>query len=929
MGTFVGGGRDPFRQDSGRRALNWHDARHSRAASCAPSPEGKMPQVTFTIPVVLTCAGALAVVAHPARAQGPRDEWYRSSLVNIHFDNHSSLLGRHASVEELVQALGTVPVTMIQVSAQSNRYATYPTQVGLSNPQADGYDVLGTFKSVADRLGLKLCVYMSSDRRPLEIEQHPEWAQRDAQGKTALNMEPIVCQRPNAAQRGYLYERFLPQIREIIAKYDPDGFWFDGDYILTRPCWCDNCRRQWTQDTGLPVPLDADAPEWERWEQWHYEGFQEYRRLVAEAIHQASPKALYTSNWSWAWSAEPVPDFADTLSGDAWRVSQVLTTCMRWGGQQKTPWDIMSYAAPQSRGLNRTYSMQRTYQEGAVTIAHGGNWFAWTFGGDEVPPFGIQITREMAQFARDRSEVMGPSVSLAQVAVLDSETTWWQAGRPRSSDGVTAVARILQEARRLTDIVNEETLTAGLTPYRVVVLPEGRLLADDTIAWLEGFVSGGGRLLVCGDGMRGAGEDESDRSAALLGIRRTERRHLQPASFEHGGRPCWTVGSWTAAPAGAETRLAFADGRPALTANVVGEGIAAYLATDRVVYPADDALLAALEALGWGPSYTVTGTGGAPVMCTVRGRPGQVIVHLVDMSARVNGRLVDVNTEEYTDPNPPVRGARVQIPFRGEARLLRSVPPLTGAVVTSDGAMLTITVPRMQTHAAIICEVEGEPRLGLHEVGAGPSSGDYHPVDLQASGFSEGFEHYEVGGRPTAPWVCNVRGDTSISVTDETGAAGSRQSLRLADAPASSFWPYLHRSVSPFRRGRARLSFDIRVDPGAECLVEVRYEGKGPGPAVRFRGDGKVLERGNELTEFAPGAWLHAAVEFTLGGERPGYSLTVEIPGQASQVFEDLPFATEWFFLCDSIYFVGVAEADASFYLDNVVFERLGEAGES
>jgi hypothetical protein len=195
-----------------------------------------------------TCGGSLPMrlpllvlllVASGAVAQKPRNDWYRNSLVNIHCDNHSVLLGKGVPLEELVEAFRGVPVTMIQVSAQSNGYATYPTKVGLNNPNADGYDTLATFKQVTQQLGKKLCIYMSVDRRPLQVKDHPEWAMRTARGEITINGDPCICNRPNREQKGYLYEQFLPQIKEIIARYDPDGFWFDGDYILTKPCWCD------------------------------------------------------------------------------------------------------------------------------------------------------------------------------------------------------------------------------------------------------------------------------------------------------------------------------------------------------------------------------------------------------------------------------------------------------------------------------------------------------------------------------------------------------------------------------------------------------------------------------------------------------------------------------------------------------------------
>ena len=858
---------------------------------------------------LLLMASMLATIASCAGAQG-RGDWYRTSLVNIHIDNHSGPVGMNVPVDEMVAAFRDVPVGMIQVSAQSNGYATYPTKIGLVSPDWGSYDTLATWKEVTRRLGVKLCVYMSVDRRPLQVKAHPQWAMRDAKGEISINGDPCVCNRPNREKKGYLYEQFLPQIREIIARYDPEGLWFDGDYILTKPCWCDNCLREWQAETGQEAPRNEQSPLWSKWCDWHYQRYQEYRRLVAETIHQASPKARYVSNWSWAWNAEPAPAWADNFSGDTGSVRQVFPAVMRWGAQQ-TPWDIMTYAVPASRTLNRTYSPQRVLQEGALTMAYGGNWFAWTFGGD-VPPAGVEQARRMAQFVRDRQPALGPSRSLSQVAVLDSETTWWAQGRPRSCPAVENAARTLQEAHYFTDVVNEETLRAALVPYKVVVVPAGKLLAPETVKWLEEFVRGGGKLIACSDAL------PDDR---LLGLTRKERTANKPVALKLGDQRAWTVGWWNVELTSAKALLSFEDGRPALTLNPLGAGQVAYLAADQVLYPQEALLPAALKALGCGPSYVVSGSGAAPVLCNLRVKGKQIVLHLVDCSSRVRGRYADVNTDEFTDDNPYLRNVKVRIPCAGKLRLIGAVPTLTGAQVTCENGMLTASVSYLQSHAALILGYDQPPVFALHGAAAPASTGDFHPLDPQSAGFDENFESVAVGAQPPQPWRCWNWGQTTLAATDETSAGGTR-SLKFTDTAGSSFYPFMHRSVTPFQQGRARLDFDLRVD-GADCLMEVRYEGKGAGPAVHFGADGKLTASGKELGTFLLAQWVHAQVDFTLGMEKPSYTLTLTAPGQEPKIFKDLPYATDWFFLCDSVYFVGSGEKAGSFYLDNVKFQRL------
>lgn len=852
-----------------------------------------------------------------ATSSADRNDWYRESLVNIHFDNHSALLAQGQDVDEIIEMLRTVPVTMIQVSAQSNREATYPTEVGLNNPAANGYDVLGTFRTVADRLGLKLCVYMSVDRRPLDIAQHPEWSQIGADGKPSLNAEPIVCQRPTLEKDGYLYERFIPQIHEIIRKYNPDGFWFDGDYILTRPCWCDRCLREWKRETGLEAPRDQSSPDWQKWTAWHYRRYQEYRRLVAEAIHEASPKAMYTSNWSWAWEPDPVPEFADTLSGDAWSVGQVARTCLRWGAQSRTPWDIMSYQNPDARAFSGEYSLQSTLQEGAITLAHGGNWFAWTFGGGPITAHAIAVTRQMADFARERADVAGPSTSLAHIAVLDSETTWAQ--NLARTETPVSVARSLQEHRWFVDLVNEVTLRTNGVPYRVVVIPCGKAVAPETLAHLKAFAEAGGIVLVAGDGLA-AHEAEG---LEFLGFRSRRQLERNPCALEMSDRLFYGASSAAVEPGDATVLAAFEDGRPCLLSRDMGAGKVAYLAVGDLGYPDDGLLASALGLLGVGPSYDVQGAGNAAVLCTLRRKGERQVLHVCDLSARVRGVYSDVDTREYTDWNPSLRNVRVRVKVADAPRSVQGVPALTGAKAVHENGFLTVTLGALQTHAATVLDLPADSRIDLLPPGPVPSASPFHPESERGGViFSDDFEALQPGAAPPRPWVPEVRGDTKLDVTTETSAGGTR-CLRFLDTEDSSFWPFLHRSVAPFRKGRARLTYDLRVDAGATCLMEVRYEGKGPGPQVFVYGDGRVTVGGKELMRLEPGRWARYTVNFELGTRKPVYSLSIAPQGQEAETFADLPYATDWFYVCDSVYFVGSGQSAGTFYLDNVSFERF------
>lgn len=860
---------------------------------------------------------ATLLVATTLSAAEPRNQWYRDSRVWVHFDNHSSLLGKGQSVDDLTAMLGTIPADMLQVSAQSNTYATYPTELGWNHPQADGYDTVGTFKEVASRLGRKLCLYLSVDRRPIQLKEHPEWGALDAQGKPIINGEPIVCQRPNRRHQGYLYEQFLPQLRELVTKYDPDGFWFDGDYALRKPCWCANCLAEWQAETGTEAPRSDASPDWPRWLAWHQQRYQAYREAVGEAIHAASPKALYTSNWSWAWTPEPVPDCVDTLSGDAWSIRQVFCVTQRWGAQQQTPWDVMSFCMPASR-TSRDYSLQRTLQEGAVTIASGGIWCLWAFGGDQVPPAGVEIARHAAEFAQDRTDALGSSVSLAHVAVLDSETSW-AAGAPADINSPAHdLARALAETHYFTDLINETTFRQHLTPYRVVFLPGCRQLAPETLVALRAWTEDGGLLLAVGAALYGP--DAEDAGAAWLGLSREPRSGRQALVLGRGRASLGDL--WTVRPGTARVVATFADGTPALASQPCGKGTVAYLASGDWRYP-DDALGAALLAkLGYGPSYQIVDApADAALFCTLRRRGEDTVLHCVDLTTRVGGVVQDVDAPDRTDWNPS-RRATIVLACDRAPELLSTRPRGVRTGLRVENSQVRLSLADWQTHAAAVLRLPPGASVGLLPADTPLPPDAFHPENRRGGVlFVDDFSALPTGERPASPWRAEVRAGVAIAAVDEPGTG--RHCLKFTDTVDSSFWPFLHRSVSRFRQGTARLDYDLRVGSGADCLMELRYEGKGAGPSVRLEGTGRLSHGGKELATLSPDVWYHFAVTVRLGDEQPSFDLTVTPPTGEPLVFPALPYATDWFFLCDSVYFVGAGNQPGEFYLDNVRLERL------
>ena len=96
----------------------------------------------------------------------------------------------------------------------------------------------------------------------------------------------------------YTKELMIPQMLEVIDKYDVDGFWVDGDCWGAKFCYCDKCKETFARETGITkIPLESTDPHWQDWDAFHRKRFEEHVRLYAEAVKAHKPGCTVCSNW--------------------------------------------------------------------------------------------------------------------------------------------------------------------------------------------------------------------------------------------------------------------------------------------------------------------------------------------------------------------------------------------------------------------------------------------------------------------------------------------------------------------------------------------------------------------------------------------------------------------------------------------------------
>ena len=160
-------------------------------------------------------------VSQPARL--PRGDCFFGLHFDLHPQKHDTVLGADTTEENVAKLLDRVRPDFVQYDCKGHPgYTGYPTKVGWASPGIVK-DALAIWRTVTAARGVGLFVHYSGVIDQVAIEQHPEWAAVDAEGKRA--------DRATSTFGPYVDELLIPQLREAATAYDLDGVWADGE------CW--------------------------------------------------------------------------------------------------------------------------------------------------------------------------------------------------------------------------------------------------------------------------------------------------------------------------------------------------------------------------------------------------------------------------------------------------------------------------------------------------------------------------------------------------------------------------------------------------------------------------------------------------------------------------------------------------------------------
>jgi hypothetical protein len=422
---------------------------------------------------------------------------------------------------------GADSVVLFAKCQYGNSY--FPTSVGHQHSALAGRDLFGEQLAAARRLGLRVIAYFSNMWDSHEAGAHPDWRLVALEGRPDLGRWPTLCLLSDYRSL------VMAHIHEIAERYEIDGLW--SDILTAGPCACSRCRGRFASQYGFAMPQRPDEPGWADLVDFWGGVLDEYvleQRATLDAVRPSTALVpnFYGTTFTNAVSGLTMAhlDRADIGSSEGytdWQGLAFPSFAARYVraavrerpaevviGRFVHTWDFTMVSTPQLRyeafsavvnGVCATVDDQ-PYADGSLepeVYRRVGDAFG------EIrsrAPYleGAEPVRYAALYASQGARVVESVLRARESATVGDEAAAFPPSRPRPglSDleaAVTGTYRALLECHVPLDFVDDlSAVRGGLSPYRVVVLPDVVTLTAAEIGALRDFVERGGGLVTTG-----------------------------------------------------------------------------------------------------------------------------------------------------------------------------------------------------------------------------------------------------------------------------------------------------------------------------------------------------------------------------------------------------------------------------------------------
>jgi hypothetical protein len=449
-------------------------------------------------------------LARSAAAQTAKPRLARKDcFFGLHFDLHPGpgdpALGRDVNDEMVERFLAEVKPDFVQYDSKGHiGYLGYPSKVGTSAPHIVN-DSLAIWRRVTARHGVALYIHFSGVWDTRAVTEHPEWARVTPEGKPDKDITSLFGP--------YVDKLMIPELKEVVANYDLDGLWIDGECWAVKMDYSQAALDAFRRATGLAqLPKKANDAGWLEFLDLQREQFRKYVRRWVSALHEFRPNLQIASNWLYTTLAPERPEIPmDYISGDYAGTPALGQGRIeaRYMSQVGKPWDLMAWGFQHHGNRPAAFAHKPAVelkQEAAMVIAQGGGfqiYYQPTRAG-KLDQRLVSVMSAVAKFCRARQAHSFRSETVPQAGVLLSTTSLYKTsgkifgGFGRELDGIRGMIDVLLDNQYSVDVLPEWRIEELAARYPLLVVAEWKDIGEKVRDVLLGYVRGGGKLLVTG-----------------------------------------------------------------------------------------------------------------------------------------------------------------------------------------------------------------------------------------------------------------------------------------------------------------------------------------------------------------------------------------------------------------------------------------------
>lgn len=401
--------------------------------------------------------------------------------------------------------------------------ALYPSRLGPVHKSLGKRDFVGEVVKHARAKNLAVVAYYSAVYNNAAFLDHPDWRILPPQGESAYEDNRYGTCCPNSPYRDFA----VAQTGELCARYEFDGIFFD---MLFWPfcCYCEHCRKRFREEEGYEIPtvVDWNNPVWMAFQRARERWMKELAGLLTETVRRTRPSMTATHQLSpvlhdWR-TAMPyyLTEVCDYASGDFYGppAQQSLVCKIFESLSVQKPFEFMTSRCIDLWDHVTMKSPAKLEMQAFLAPAHAAGFMFI----DAIDPVGTvnpkvherlgEIFPKLASYEKFLGGDLSADIAIyvssesrfdfrangTPVSVFSARADNMAAGSGMPHlDAAMAAGRSLQEAHIPYAVVTRRNL-ASLKNYRVVILPNVLVMADDEITAIRAFVAGGGALYASG-----------------------------------------------------------------------------------------------------------------------------------------------------------------------------------------------------------------------------------------------------------------------------------------------------------------------------------------------------------------------------------------------------------------------------------------------